>query len=175
MKKTRKISKRNEKLPAVPDCVTEPVRYLDVTKVHPALRGYTGYCLHKVTTMFKAAVSGAFDQFDMQPHHFSILSIIASSNEVNQMKISEELGVDKASMVKVTDHLEKLGYIERVGSKEDRRVKNLHITTKGQKILQIAKVQRNDVEKLFLACLSENEANTFKSILLKILDTHQKK
>ena len=118
-------------------CDPDPVVYQDLSKVHPALRPYLGYCLHKVTTIFKSKVNSVFIEQGLQGHHFATLSVIASSPDINQIKICEEMGVDKASMVKIIDHLEKQKLIERVASKEDRRVKNLVTTPKGEKFLLI--------------------------------------
>lgn len=167
--KKKTASKSKLKMNLSP-CSPEGITYDDVAQVHAALRPYLGYCLHKVTTILKAKVNEAFLKQGVQGHHFAILSVIASSAEVNQMKICEEMGIDKASMVKITDHLEKLKYIERVGSIADRRVKNLHITKAGQKFLDLAKSQRKKLEDDFLDCLEPSEREHFKKTLLTILD-----
>lgn len=154
-------------------CDPDPVIYQDVSKVHPALRPYLGYCLHKVSTMFKSRVNGVFLEHNMQGHHFATLSVIASSPDINQIKLCDEMGVDKASMVKIIDHLEKQKLIERVASKEDRRVKNLVATPKGQKFLLTAQSKRAVLETEFLAALSKDEIRNLKEILLKILDSQK--
>jgi len=169
LKKSMRKTQANQTL-----CPPDPVNYQDVSKVHPALRPYFGYCVHKIATIFKSKLNEAFGSQDIQSHHFAILSVIASSSDVNQMKICDEVGIDKASMVKIIDHLESLKLIERVGSKEDRRVKNLHITAKGQKILLAGQNKRAEVESDFLSSLSEQEIQTFKTLMLKILDSQKK-
>ncbi len=115
-----------------------------------------------------------FEDHQLQGQHFAILSVIASSPDINQMKICEEMGIDKASMVKITDHLEKGKFIERIASKDDRRVKILRITSLGEKFLRMAQGKRLEIEKKFMNPLSEAEALQFKDSILKILD-HQKK
>lgn len=173
-------TKRKDRAPkkasakSVANCPPDGVVYQDVSKIHPALRGYLGYCLHKATTIFKSKMNEIFEAHDMQGHHFAILSVIATDSDVNQIKICDEIGIDKASMVKITDHLEKHRLIERVGSKEDRRVKNLHITSRGQKFLQMAKAKRAEIENSFLSALTEEEVKNFKSLLLKVLDSQKK-
>lgn len=143
-------------------------------RVHPALRPYLGYCLHKLSTIFRDEVTTAFKKQNIQGAHFAILSIIESSkNTVNQVGICDEMGIDKASMVKIIDHLEKLNYIERVGSKEDRRIKNLSLTKEGSKFLKGSIEIRNQIEAEFLSSLSTNEVKMFKDVVLKVLD-HQK-
>lgn len=152
--------------PSFPDLLN----YCDVTKVHPALRVYLGYCMHKVTLIYKAAMYPYFSQYKMIPPHFSVLSVINSSETINQIMICAELGIDKASMVKIIDGLEKNKYIERVPSKQDRRVKNLCVTPLGKKIIEKINKDRMQHEADFLSCLTEQEAQQFKNTLLKLLD-----
>lgn len=155
-------------------CIIPDISFHDVRKVHPALRTYLGYCLHKVTSILKSEVNLAFEKHNLQGHHIAILSIIGSSkNEINQMKLCEESGIDKASMVKIIDHLERYELIDRVGSKQDRRVKNLTITKKGVFLLEESRVLRNSIESNFLISLNKKEILSLKKSLLKILDHHQ--
>ena len=172
LKKTLNKSSKLKK--SAQPCDPDPIGYDDVSKVHPALRPYLGYCLHKVTTILKSQVNSMFEDHQLQGQHFAILSVIASSPDINQMKICEEMGIDKASMVKITDHLEKGKFIERIASKDDRRVKILRITSLGEKFLRMAQGKRLEIEKKFMNPLSEAEALQFKDSILKILD-HQKK
>jgi DNA-binding MarR family transcriptional regulator len=166
------MRKKGKTSNSVPDCVTDQIGYVDVKKVHPSLRIYLGYCLHKASTIFRSQINQAFMKHKIQGHHVAILSVISSSDQINQMKIGEEMGIDKATMVKITDHLEKLKLIERIASTEDRRVKNLVITNKGRKTLKDLNAKRGEIEKQFFSGLTDSETETFKSLLLKIL-SHQ--
>ena len=170
MPKRNTSKKQNSLQSRSASCDSDVIAYQDINKVHPALRQYTGYCLHKVTTIFKAKVNGIFEEFGIQGHHFAVLSVISSTPEINQIKICDEMGIDKASMVKITDRLEKLKFIERVASTEDRRVKNLLITAKGSKFLQTTQAKRVELEKEFFANFSDSEVKNFRDMLLKILD-----
>lgn len=155
-------------------CSPPEVSFNDVRKVHPALRNYLGYCLHKTTTIFRAEVNSAFEKHDIQGHHIAILSVIAANNgEINQIKLCDETGIDKASMVKIVDHIEKLGYIQRVNSQKDRRVKKLSVTKRGSLFLKKGQQIRGEIESRFLSALNKNEIETFKKLLLRILDHQQ--
>ena len=133
-----------------------------------------GYCLHKITAIFRSELNSAFKNKNIQSHHYAILSVIDSNGaEINQMKLCEELGIDKASMVKIIDHLENLEFIERIGSKADRRVKNLILTKKGTLFLQEGRTIRSNIESKLIESLSPAETEQFKKLLLKILDHQQ--
>lgn len=145
-------------------------------KVNPHLADHLGYCLHKASVMMKLEIQEAFAEYNLQGVHFAVLSIIDKSEDpegITQIKISEVTGIDKASLVKVIDHLESLKFIERIGSKTDRRVKNLITTKAGMKMVQIAKKKYQDLEVQFLSVLPKKDAESFKEMLLKILKHHQ--
>lgn len=145
-------------------------------KVNPHLTDHLGYCLHKASVMMKLEIQEAFAEYNLQGVHFAVLSIIDKSEDpegITQIKISEVTGIDKASLVKVIDHLESLKFIERIGSKTDRRVKNLIVTKAGMKMVQIAKKKYQDLEVQFLSVLPKKDAESFKEMLLKILKHHQ--
>lgn len=143
-------------------------------RVHPALRPYLGYCMHKLSTIFRSELSSAFKKQNIQGAHFAILSIIeGSKNAVNQVNLCDETGIDKASMVKIIDHLEKLKYIERVSSTADRRIKNLSVTKSGIKFLKESILVRNRIEEEFLSALTPQEVKSFKDLVLKLLDHQQ--
>lgn len=173
LKKKRTRSQRGKLIAELETCSTNGISFTNVTKFHPALREYTGYCFHKLTSILKSHVNKSLADLDIQVHHLAILSIIASSSDVNQMQLSEETGIDKASMVKVVDHLEKAKLIERVGSKIDRRVKKLLMTQKGIEILKKANAARHQVELSFLSPLNSSQSEVFRSLILKLLDHHK--
>lgn len=155
--------------PVIPE-----IAFHDLRKVHPALRNYLAYCFHKMACILKSEAKSAFEKHHLQGHHFAILSVIASTKvEINQMKLCEETGIDKASMVKIIDQLEKVEYIERVGSKQDRRVKNIALTRPGSDFVRGAQKQVKNIEANLLGALTSKEASLFRKLLLKILDHQQ--
>lgn len=145
-------------------------------KVNPHLTDHLGYCLHKASVMMKLEIQEAFTEYNLQGIHFAVLSIIDKFEDpegITQIKISDDTGIDKATLVKIIDHLESLKLIERVGSTTDRRVKNLITTKAGVKMVQVAKKKYEELEVQFLSILSDKDAKSFKEMLLKILKHHQ--
>lgn len=65
--------------------------------------------------------------------------------------------IDKASMVKFLDQLEKSKLVLRRASKEDRRIKFIEITAKGTTKLQLANKLREQLEHKFLSVLDPDE------------------
>lgn len=161
-----------------------PVRYDEISydnpsTVHEALKSHLGYLLHKATLVYKTFANKRLEQLGIQGYHLATLLVINSENDkANQIQICTGTGVDKATMVKTIDHLEKLKLVERVESKTDRRSKNLILTKKGHDIIQKAAVIKNESERICLSCLGEGQDEVFKQMLLTIvrslssLETH---
>lgn len=85
------------------------------------------------------------------------------------MQICTKTGVDKATMVQTIDHLENLKLVERIISKNDRRVKILNLTKKGSLLLNKAKAIRAEYEKDYLSALSSQEAEQLKKYCSSLL------
>ncbi|CAL9443579.1 Transcriptional regulator SlyA [Streptomyces sp. enrichment culture] len=60
----------------------------------------------------------------------------ARLGELTQSQIAEATGLDKTTMVVLTDHLEREGLAERTPSPSDRRVKILVLTDKGRRLVR---------------------------------------
>ncbi|MNT85381.1 HTH-type transcriptional repressor NicR [compost metagenome] len=88
---------------------------------------------------------------------------------MNQITLGDELGIDKATMVKLIDQLEALKLVVRTPHPEDRRVKLISLTKKGaDKQEALHKIARQN-EKAFLAALTEEERNAVRSIVHKLV------
>lgn len=150
----------------------DDVVYDNPTAVHEALKPHLGYLIHKASLLFKHEGSQKLAPLNLQGFHFAALLIIETDPNTSQIQVCTETGVDKATMVKTIDHLEDLKLVERVESKNDRRVKYLHLTKKGKLVLEKAKVIRAQYEKEFLSALDPKEADQFKKSLLKLIEKH---
>lgn len=87
---------------------------------------------------------------------------------MNQLALGEQMGVDKASMVKLLDTIEELGFITRKTDPNDRRAKVLDVTPAGKKIIPKLMQVRQKVEKDFLSGLTNQEAETYIALTKKL-------
>ena len=150
------------------------VMFDDVTKIHPALKASLGYCLFKSSALYRTRLEDAIKPLDMNVHHFALLSVLANDKSTNQNQMCDELGIDKASMVKLIDHIEKQKLVERVTCTDDRRVKFVHVTAKGLATLEKARKIRNSIEEKYLEPLTEAEKMTLRSILPRLIEQDKK-
>ncbi len=142
--------------------------YLEAT-AHPALKDYFGYCLYKSGAQLKALHQSYLVEYGVLPVHFGVLTVLNASGKLSQMKMGVEMGIDKATMVKLIDDLEEKRLVSRESDQKDRRINCIQITPKGQALLRSLKSICVQVENEFFACLTKEEIQQLKKIVPKLL------
>jgi DNA-binding MarR family transcriptional regulator len=72
------------------------------------------------------------------PGEYSVLAVIGRNPGLSQSQLCTTLGIKRANLVAVIDHLESLGLARRVPSATDRRSNRLQLTASGQRALKTA-------------------------------------
>ncbi|MBC7752901.1 MAG: MarR family transcriptional regulator [Moraxellaceae bacterium] len=143
--------------------------YQDETKVHPALIKYCGYCLNKATVLLRTLMNQEMQAFNLTTVDLALLKIIEEGELISQIQLGDQLGIDKASMVKLIDSLEKRKMVERLTHPSDRRVKNLQLTKMGKKTLGNCQKAKLRAEKKFFQPLNLAEEKAFREIIKKLI------
>ena len=145
------------------------LKYSDETKVHPALRDYMGYCFFKASAKLRSLMDKRLQTYKLQSYHVGLLKVLEQSTSLSQIAIGDELGIDKASMVKLIDHLESNKFVLRKNDSVDRRVKNIELTQLGKKMILQCEAHRLEVEKEFFNKVSKSEIALIKKILPQLI------
>lgn len=72
-------------------------------------------------------------------------------------ELAELIGIEAATLVRLVDHLEREGLLRRCGSETDRRVKHLHLSDAGKKVVEDIRGYAADLRKEVLSGLSQPE------------------
>lgn len=98
----------------------------------------------------------------------NVCGVIWFSPGISQDGVAKVLIIDKSSVAKIISKAQKEKLIHRKVNEKDKRRYHLYLTDKGNKVMQeIIKVV-DEWEKEAFENLSEEEMNTFKSVLIKI-------
>ena len=76
----------------------------------------------------------AFDQFDLSPAHGYMLRAVLSKPGITQKELATELRLEKSTITRFVDALQKKGLVVRKTSELDSRAQNIQPTEKAQKI-----------------------------------------
>jgi DNA-binding MarR family transcriptional regulator len=98
----------------------------------------------------------------LEPGEFALLRAVAASDGEAQNALAERLHISPSWIV---DELEKRGLLERRPHARDRRVRNLHLTPAGRKLLRQAERQAAQFDRQVAAELGEPELEQLLDLL----------
>lgn len=98
-------------------------------------------------------------EYDLSSGSYPYLLMLNKNDGINQNKISEELGYDKAMTTRIITKLIKLGYLDRIKDEDDNRSNKIYLTEKAKavvvnildeihKLIQLITIDMNEKEKV---------------------------
>lgn len=113
------------------------------------LDGLLGYLLRRAQGAMHRDFMAAVAQFALTQKQVATLWLIQANAGVSQVEVAATLGMDRATMMSVTDRLEDRGFVIRKRSTTDRRRQELYLTPAGQSTLRKCKVKIAEHESRF--------------------------
>ena len=104
----------------------------------------------------------------IQPREFLLLRMLSAAEGESQQALAERLHVPPSRMVALVDGLEQRGLVERRPDPEDRRVRALHLTTTGRRLLKKAIRAATDYESELCSNLTAGEREELFDLLVKL-------
>jgi len=118
------------------------------------------------------AISRRFHQtlepLELEPGEFALLRAVAASDGEPQNALAERLHISPSWMVAIVDELERRGLLERRPHARDRRVRNLHLTPDGKKLLRQAERRAREFDRQVASPLSEIERLQLLDLLQRV-------
>ena len=141
------------------------------TTVHPGLKNFFGYSLYKAGIIYREiSVSKHRHLHSLNNPECGVLYVLSTGAVTNQLTLGQDLGIDKATIVKIIDKLEKLNFVKREVDPTDRRAKLLSITTKGKKTLEKISEIKAEVEARIFSDFSKEEKDQLVKLVPKLLE-----
>ena len=106
--------------------------------------------------------------FGLTQPQFAVIEVLGHIGQLKVGELCDKMLVSGGNMTLVLDNLEKLGYIERTHSKEDRRAINVDLTPEGQKVFEdVFSVHAENISK-YMNVLSADEQKQLGDLLKKL-------
>lgn len=141
------------------------------TKVHPGLKIYFGYSLYKSGLLYKNLMESLhLQKYGLAASECGILYVLSTGCVVNQLSLGQELGIDKASIVKIIDNLENLKLVKRDVDPNDRRSKLVSLTTKGKTTLEKVRSVRSEIEEQVFTHFSKEDQAHLRRLVPQLLE-----
>ncbi|HFP1263174.1 TPA: MarR family transcriptional regulator [Escherichia coli] len=127
----------------------------------------------RVNKKIQDNISSLLSGYGINYSTYMVLTILSTADNhcLSPSKISRELQFTKTNITRITDFLEKAGYIERTDSREDRRAKKISLTSDGLSFIQNVNIAQSLHLKEIWSPLTHAECELFEDINKKLL-TH---
>jgi DNA-binding MarR family transcriptional regulator len=106
------------------------------------------------------------------PRELAVLITVAQCDGIIQMRIVEQTGIDKTTLVYVLKRLEQKGLVQRHRAK-DGRAKGVKVTPEGRRALATGQPLAKTIERRILRSLPHDERKRFIEHLQSIIDSFQ--
>lgn len=126
---------------------------------------HTGFVLYKVAQFLQEALDRALEPWGLKTRHYTVLAVLANRGPLSQQAIGRKARIDRATMVKVVDDLERLGLVERRRNAADRRLYDLTLTDAGGETVAATEAAVLRAEADALSPLSEEQRARLHELL----------
>jgi DNA-binding MarR family transcriptional regulator len=136
-------------------------------KSHPAPDS-VGYMLSTLGHAISRRFMNALEPLELHPREFAVLRTVKANDGQSQQTLAERLHIPPSRMVGIVDELESRGLIERRPSPDDRRVRALYVTKRGESLLQDAFALATKHEQSISGALTAKERADLLAVLNRI-------
>lgn len=131
-------------------------------------RDALGYALRRAQVRSYELLFGILGADALTPARITALSLIATHPGMNQSALAEHLQVNRASVVKVIDTLERHGFVQRCPVPGDRRSHALAVTGAGREELLALRRKMDTYERALAERLDTGERQQLMRLLEKV-------
>lgn len=134
------------------------------------------YQIEKAIKQYRTMAQGNLNQlgYKITINQIMLMIQINRNPEISQVELADLLFKDVASITRMTELLVKENFIKREENKIDRRKKDLKITRKGKKLLDLAIPIISKNREVAQKNMTEKERNTLFNLLDKIIKNTSK-
>jgi len=132
-----------------------------------ALDSLLGYHLRRAQGAMHRHYVGVVADLNLTQKQTATLWLIGANPGVSQVSVAGALGMDRATMMQVTDRLEERELLIRKRSSVDRRRQELYLTSAGNRLLKKVKSRIDAHEEQFKSLFTRAELDALVAALRK--------
>ncbi|AZA84130.1 MarR family transcriptional regulator [Chryseobacterium lactis] len=125
-----------------------------------------GWAMSEMKSSLRQKIQACINEYepDLSVELVEILGLLSRNDGINQQEIGNKVSKDKSSITYLINSLVKRDLVERVADKNDRRNKQIFLTSKGKKIIEIVYPWALELYRKAAGDFDEDEIN--KALLL---------
>ncbi len=129
-----------------------------------------GYLFRRMQQIAVALFMEECKAFDLTPVQYAALVAIRTHPGIDATRLSAVIAFDRSTLGSVIERLEAKGHIERKPSREDKRVKLLHLTRAGASVLREIMPSVDRAQARMLQPLKPADRRTLLALLAQLVD-----
>jgi DNA-binding MarR family transcriptional regulator len=139
------------------------------------LTDHLGYWLRIVSNAVSNGFARRVEKEGVSVAEWVLVRILLGRTPTVSSRIAEELGMTRGAVTKLTDRLLTKGLVTREPSADDGRVQLLALTQTGTDLVPALARLADENDDLYFGHLTENERETLKGLLRKLVTTAELK
>jgi DNA-binding MarR family transcriptional regulator len=138
------------------------------------LNRFVPYLVNVLASRLSRELAGVYEtRFGISIPEWRVIAHLSQNRNVSVREIHQRVDMDKAKVSRAAARLEAIGVIEKKVNGEDRRLVELTLTKNGRKMFAEIEPLALGYERDVLSALSQNERETFRAIIDKLLNSRQ--
>jgi MarR family transcriptional regulator, lower aerobic nicotinate degradation pathway regulator len=129
-----------------------------------------GFLVRRLHQIHLALFAEECAGFGVTPVQYSILTVAAAQPGLDQAALASEVGVDRATMADVLARLERRGLVRRRRAVRDARLKLVHTTVAGRRLLSRMDRHAQRAHERTIAPLAPTERAAFVNALVRLVE-----
>ncbi len=127
--------------------------------------------LHQVAHAWRIELDRRLRPLGFSHSRWLLLLHLSRHDGCTHCELAQHMGIEAATLVKQVDHMEQEGLLKRQASETDRRVKHLHLTTAGKKVVERIRSSAAELRKEIMAGSGTEDIGAALSVLKNIRST----
>lgn len=132
------------------------------------LKNSIAFNINKTANNINSIINHILSDYDIAIEQRVAMEIIKNEADVTLTKIANILSKDKTTISRTLRTLEKKGFINKIDSKNDRRVNFIELTLKGENTLKNSEEVVNSFRYDLVSKMDEDEIKIFFELLGKV-------
>ena len=129
-----------------------------------------GFLIRRLHQIHTALFIGECAGFDVTPVQYSILTAVQAHPGLDQVRLGEAVGVDRATLANVVSRLEIRGLLRRKQDKADKRLRLVMPTSKGARLLAAMDEPARRAHERTVEALAPKERQAFVAALGRLVE-----
>jgi MarR family transcriptional regulator for hemolysin len=129
-----------------------------------------GYLTNWAARLYAQSIEKALRPLGVNSAHMPVFFALANGRSLSQKELAQHASIEQPTMAATLNRMEVLGLIERRPDPQDRRSSLVSLTPKARELSSQVRKAGQSVNKQALAALTPDEAETYRQLLLKVIE-----